>query len=44
MIVNGLQPLTIIAKPSILDVAVVLDPRLINDCFLNYIILSLILI
>ena len=28
IIVNSFQPLTIIAKPSILDVAVVLDPSL----------------
>ena len=29
IIVNGFQPLTIITKPSILDVAAALDPPLI---------------
>ena len=31
IIVNGWKPLTIITKSSILDVAVVLDPPLVND-------------
>ena len=31
IIVNGLQPLTIIAKCSVLDVAAVLDPTLIDN-------------
>ena len=30
IIVNGFQPLTIITKRSILDVAAVLDPPLVN--------------
>ena len=32
IIVNGLQPLTIITKCSILDVAAVLDPPLTIEC------------
>ena len=31
IIVNGWKPLTIITKPSILDVAAVLDPSLKKD-------------
>ena len=31
--VNGFQPLTIIKKCSILDVAVALDPPLLKGCF-----------
>ena len=31
IIVNGFQPLTIITKCSMLDVAAVLDPPLISD-------------
>ena len=31
IIVNGFQPLTVIAKRSILDVGAVLDPPLINS-------------
>ena len=30
IIVNGWKPLTIITKRSILDVAAILDPRLVN--------------
>ena len=42
IIVNGFQPLTMITKRSILDVAAVLDPPLItrNQLVLNYIIIS----
>ena len=36
VIVNSLQPLTIMTKHSILDVAAVLDPRLIHE-LLNWI-------
>ena len=38
IIVNGFQPLTIITKRSILDVAAALDPRLIHlsNSFKNY--------
>ena len=32
IIVNGFQPLTIITKHSILDVAAVLDPPLVSIC------------
>ena len=32
IIVNGWEPLTIITKHSILDVAAVLDPSLITSC------------
>ena len=32
IIVNGWEPLTIITKRSILDVAAVLDPSLITSC------------
>ena len=32
IIVNGFQPLTIITKRSMLDVAVVLDPSLVSIC------------
>ena len=32
IIVNGFQPLTIITKRSILDVAAVLDPPLVSIC------------
>ena len=32
IIVNGFQPLTIITKRSMLDVAVVLDPPLVSIC------------
>ena len=35
IIVNGFQPLTIITKPSILDVAAVLDPPLLFVRVLN---------
>ena len=42
IIVNGFQPLTIITKRSILDVAAALDPPLItrNQLVLNYVITS----
>ena len=36
IIVNGFQPLTIITKRSILDVAAVLDPPLKTLILLNY--------
>ena len=36
IIVNGLQPLTIITKSSTLDVAAVLDPPLTSFCFYNF--------
>ena len=36
IIVNGWKPLTIITKPSILDVAAVLDPPLYHLIFLSY--------
>ena len=42
IIVNGFQPLTIITKRSILDVAAVLDPPLVtrNPLVFNYVIIS----
>ena len=36
IIVNDFEPLTIITKRSILDVAAVLDPPLIQLSFLNF--------
>ena len=36
IIVNGLQPLTIITKSFTLDVAAVLDPPLINAAVVSY--------
>ena len=36
IIVNGFQPLTVITKGSILDVAAVLDPPLVLSLFLYF--------
>ena len=36
IIINGFQPLTIITKRSILDLAAALDPPLMHECFLNF--------
>ena len=35
IIFNGFQPLTIITKHSILDVAAALDPPLLSDMFFH---------